>query len=375
MASGGMVLERASKEWSSRPQDEKFGSLEDLHAAVVQRMARTATARAAWDALHVRPAEDGGALVLNGKTSAAELTHYSFGQLAARVGAPAGYLRGLPLDVAAAAINHGLEKRGGGDGDGEGSGFAQLLLDVGGGEGGKIPAVRALTTDTYSRIWDKDVTRRLLELHAQSPEWQPAPATFDGSRGLYAGDRNVFAFMVDNERRIFEKGPGGGLGRGFFVWNSEVGDCAFGVCTFLYEYVCGNHRVWGAKGVKELRVRHVGRADERAWSGLAGELKVYAEGSANEDEAKVQAAMRLELGSDKDAVLDAVFGLRGNDLARKRIAEGYDLAEQRVDWYGNPRSAWGLAGGLTELARDLPNADERVKVERGAGRVMAMAWA
>jgi len=87
------------------------------------------------------------------------------------------------------------------------------------------------------RIWNSEITSRLCDLEARGP-WQPAPAAFDGSRGLYMGDRDLFAFMVDSGRRIFEKLPGGGLSRGFFVWNSEVGAASFGIQTFFYEYVC-----------------------------------------------------------------------------------------------------------------------------------------
>jgi hypothetical protein len=72
-------------------------------------------------------------------------------------------------------------------------------------------------------------------------------------------------------------------------------------------------------------------------------------------------------------VLDAVFKMVGN-LSRKRIGEAYDLAEQRTAWYGNPNTAWGLAGGLTEIVRDLPNADERHLLDKAAGKVMEMSF-
>lgn len=184
----------------------------------------------------------------------------------------------------------------------------------------------------------------------------------------------MFCFLVDNERRIFERGPGGGLGRGFFVWNSEVGAASFGIMTFLYEYICGNHRVWGASGVAELRLRHVGNADERAFRDMSFELRKYADSSATELEAQIQSARDFSLGGTKEEVLDKVFGLRLPQLSRKRIAEAQLVAETREDWYGSPRSAWGLAGGITEIARDLPFADERVALDRAAGKVMQLAF-
>src|SRR6185436_6986208 len=71
---------------------------------------------------------------------------------------------------------------------------------------GQALTVRALTSDRYTRIYNADVSERLVALQARGP-WQPAPASYGGSRGLYAGDRDMFAFMVDSGRRIFEKDP------------------------------------------------------------------------------------------------------------------------------------------------------------------------
>jgi hypothetical protein len=353
------TLLKATNEWSSRPADQRFSSLPELHAAVTRHRDIAGIATAPYRSLHARAVD--GAVQLNGRAVVtAALTHWSFGQLAMRAGAPSSYLRELPAPLAAECINHGLAQR---------ADNAVVLF-------AKEPnglTCRALTSDSYTRIWNTDITKRLLTLAERGP-WQPAPTAFDGSRGLYASDHDMFAFMVDNDRRIFEKGPAGGLGRGFFAWNSEVGAASFGIMTFLYEYVCGNHRVWGAQGVAELRIRHVGNADERAFRDLAVELRRYADSSATDIERQIESARTFSLGNDKDEVLDRVFSLRVPQLSRKRIGDAYALAEQREDWYGSPRSAWGLAGGITEFARDLPFADERVALDRAAGKVMQLAF-
>jgi len=236
-------------------------------------------------------------------------------------------------------------------------------------QNGDSLTLRAATSDSYARLWNSDITSRLLRLEGEHG-WNPAPAAFDGSRGLYLGDRNMFAFLVDNDRRIFESAPGGGLSRGFFVANSEVGSDSFWLYTFLYNYICGNHMVWGAKAVKEIRLRHVGKIEDKAFDGWVGSLKEYRDGAASEDEMKIKAAMAKTLGKDKNEVLDALFGLNQTGLTRRVIGQAYDLAEQRVDWYGAPNSVWGMAGGLTEIARDLPNADDRIALERVASKMM-----
>lgn len=364
------VLEHASRQWSSRPADQRFSSLAALHKAVTDYKGISIEApNTDVRALIVKEveSEDGRSTepAIVGKSGVpARFTHYAFGQFSRAVDAPAAYLRTLPTELVVRNLNHGLRALP----EGERANDTLLLAKNGG------LRLRAMTSDKYTRIWNSDITSRLIALTEQSPEWQPAPAAFDGSRGLYASDRDLFCFMVDNERRIFEKDKNGGLGRGFFVSNSEVGDASFSVTTFMYEYVCGNHRVWGAKGVFELRIPHVGNADSRAFRKLSMELRKYADSAASADEAKIERAMTFELGGTKDEVLDKVFGLRIPNLPRKTIEASYALAEKREDWYGNPRSAWGLSGGMTEIARDLPNADERVALDKAAGRVMQIAF-
>jgi len=361
------TLMQATNQWSNRPADERFSSLAELHDAVSHHRS------VAVEAPNVRMQElrittgmteigDVEPRVIGPSGAEARFTHFSFGQVCRRIGAPAAYLRTLPAGLASANMNSGLsnvEPRESGEGD-------NLLF----AQNGDL-VLRAALSPSYTRIWNDDVTSRLIRLTEQAPEWQPAPAAFDGSRGLYASDKDMFAFLVDNDRRIFETLPGGGLGRGFFVSNSEVGDASFRITTFFYEYVCGNHRVWGASGVTELRIPHIGNADERAFSKLTVELRKYADSSVREDEAKIESMRRMELGATKDEVLDRVFNL---GVTKKLAAQAYTIAVESEDRYGSPRSVWGLTGGLTEVARDLPNADARVALERQAGKIMQISF-
>jgi len=358
------TLTQANAQWSRRPADERFGSLQDMHNAAMRF--RTSATVEEIKANALRLAAEGHNLVLTGPSvQGATMTNWSFSQLCQRASAPSAYLKTLPASIAADCINLGLDRECG-DADDR---LVQVLL---GNNGGGVVA-RAATSDKYSRIWNSDITARLLELEAAGP-WQPAPAAFDGSRGLYLGDRDMFAFLVDNERRIFERGPGGGLGRGFFVSNSEVGDAAFKIMTFYYEFVCGNHRVWGAQGVAEAKIFHIGHdQSSKAFDMMAVEVKKYAEASAAEDELKVERCQRYVIGAKKEDVLDAIFKLKIGGLTKAVATQAYDLAEQRVDWYGAPNTAWGYAGGLTEIARDLPNASDRYALDCAAAKIMEMA--
>jgi hypothetical protein len=354
------TLMKASNEWSKRTADEKFSTVPALHDACDYNKRISAQAKVLMRQLKVEQFEN--TLYLKGPDGGnATMNHWSFGQLCSRLGAPASYMRELPAPLAVENLMHGIKTF---DGEQE----THLLVSRNGGY-----KLRALVSPKYTRIWNSDVTSRLLRLTKQNPEWQPAPAAFDGSRGLYASDHDMFAFLVDNDRRIFET-KNGGLSRGFFVWNSEVGAASFGICKFFYEYVCGNHRVWGAKNVTEFRIRHVGNADDRAFAQLTGELRNYANASASEDEGRIESAMKFKLGKNKDEVLDKLFGLKIPELTHKVITDGYERAVDHSDWYGDPKTLWGVVGGITEVARDIPFTDERVKVERGTGKLMEIKF-
>lgn len=357
------TLLNAHHEWSKRAPDERFSSVQDLHQAALGYRNAAGMIRK----LPVKQLEavvsDSGEVVINDSVQT-KLTNWSFGQLAKAAEAPAGYLQTLPAQLAADCLNNGLRKS-----DAKTNMFCKLDNPH---EPRGMRTLRALLSDRYSRIWNSDITSRLLEIEAQGT-FRPAPAAFDGSRGLYLSDRDMFAFMVDNDRRIFETGPDGGLSRGFFIGNSEVGGGSFYVTKFFYEYVCGNHRVWGASQVQEVRIRHVGSANEIAFTELEAELIQYADASASEDELQIAAMRRYSLGKNKEEVLDRIFGLRQPGLGKKLVESSYEKAEEFADWYGDPNTAWGLAGGMTQIARDLPNANDRVALEKASSVVMELA--
>ena len=84
--------------------------------------------------------------------------------------------------------------------------------------------------------------------------------------------------------------------------------------------------------------------------------------------------MTYKIGNDLEEILDIVLKLKIPGLTKKTVTEGYELAVQREDWYGAPNTVWGLAGGLTEIARDLPNADERLAMETATGKFCEIAF-
>lgn len=202
------------------------------------------------------------------------------------------------------------------------------------------------------------------------------PGDAIGPSGLYASDHDMFAFLVAPDR-VISDGAGGSLMRGIFVRNSEVGDASLSVTFFLMQAVCGNHIVWGASNVHKISVRHVGKGTmARAFRGFEADLRRYHDGGAAEDEKGILAARQLVLGNTKEEVLNELCAYAKRHsipLSRPRFAEAYEVAEEHVDWYGNPRALWATVAGLTHASQKTTFADDRSAIDKAAGKLMAMA--
>ena len=355
-----MELFKAHDQWASRPADERFETLQDLFA-VTHSYALTAREKPDVRLADLRVEAVDGAVQLIGRGGVpARLTHWSFGQLAARVGAPAAYIRQLPATLAAQNVNHGLSRRVKGDGETT----ASLLFHENGGL-----LLRAITSDRYSRVWNYEVAQRLLDLESRG--WAPAVPDVRGISGagqkpLYASDHDMFAFVTHPDRTIREQGNPSGLRRGLIASNSEVGAGALRLTRFLYREMCGNHIIWGAESVVDLKAIHVGRVRERfdAWK---IELVKYLDASVSDDEARIEHARTTRIAATKGEVLDLLFGKLS--LSRKVLEAGYAAVQ---DGDGDPLTPWGVAQGLTRHSQTIPYADERMQVDRAAGKLIDM---
>ncbi|MEY9137139.1 hypothetical protein ACVIWV_009288 [Bradyrhizobium diazoefficiens] len=92
----GERVGRVSSEWFPRPTDERYLSLSDLYATVRRRTERSRTRTFESTAIRVDAGRDDAerlALLLPDSEKPIARTHWSFGQLADLVGAPAAYLR------------------------------------------------------------------------------------------------------------------------------------------------------------------------------------------------------------------------------------------------------------------------------------------
>ena len=358
------VLSTASAQWAHRPDDERYLTLDSLAQAVESRRARSTETRGV--ALeHFDVEASGKEIVLYSKdagvsASGAKLTHASFGQLCQRAAVPAQYLRKLPADLAAVNLSWSM-------GQAEAQDAKLLLTAPTSGEG--MADVRCLTSASYGRIWDADIVRAVQR--NCSPEWKiPAAsyATRDPKRAttLYASDRDVFIFLVDDSRPIdVPNEPDHMMFRGFYVSNSETMHGSFVLASFLYDYVCDNRNIWGIKNFNELRIRLTSGAPDRWLRDARPMLTKYLEAGTQETADVIRRAQETKLAENVKLLREKLAVLKFN---KGQIQGAIDYAESMP---GNPLSLWNVEQGLTAVARDIPNTDDRLDVETRAGKLMS----
>ena len=230
--SRGERVGRVSSEWFSRPDDERYLSLTDLHDAV-RRRAECAEVRTVESrAVKVEASRDNAerlALLVPGRDEPVASTHWSFGQLCGLVGAPSSYMRQLPAALAGINLQHGLLSH-----------RTELLKTLETNDG--RVELRAVTGLDYGRIWDHELVAAVIDIAGNGTGdtmWK-VPGVLDwatmthnpfvditkDTTTLYASDRDVFLFLVDDTHPIeagrLADGSPDLYFRGFYCWNSEV---------------------------------------------------------------------------------------------------------------------------------------------------------
>lgn len=354
-----MELFQAHKQWATRPADQRFPTLQALYDAT-KAYAATAGEKTVPFADIRTEARDNDVRLVGKADIPATLTNWSFGQLCNRVGAPASYMRELPATLAAQNLNYGLSQR-----KDDGS-KVDLLFHKNGGL-----LLRALTSDKYERIWNWEVAKRLVDL--QQYGWEPARPDFNKSvsdfPAIYASDHDMFAFVRLPKMYIQQpiNKDDAPLYRGAIYSNSEVGASKIRVTKFWYSGMCGNHIIWGASDVTEVSARHIGKVRDKLHA-FDMVIRRLANDSVSDDEAKIKKAVNLKIAETKDGLLDRLFGIRNLGLSRKTLEAGYEAVQPEQD--GNPLTVWGMTQGLTRHSQETPYADERLAIDRAAGKLL-----
>lgn len=377
-AGRGQRIGRVSSEWYSRPNDERFLSLDDLAGAVRGRAEHSRTRVVETALIHVEASRSDPerlSLILPGAEAPVAPTHWSFGQLAAQVGAPAAYLRNLPAALAGINLQYGLTSN-------RAEQIKTLETDDGRVE------LRAVTGPDYGRIYDYELVEAVQRIAGNGTgdtRWK-VPGVLDWSTGiynprvdvtkdtttLYASDRDVFLFLVDDLNPI-EAGklPDGSpdlFFRGFYCWNSEVGAKTLGMASFYLRAVCQNRNLWGVEDFEEITIRHSKYAASRFAHEAVPALLNFANSSVVPFINGIKAAReRIVARTDEDRT----------DFLRRRgfsKAETGKIIDTVLAEEGRPPvSIFDFVQGITAVARDKPHQDARLDMEAKAKKLLDRA--
>src|SRR5580704_9403146 len=373
--SRGERIGRVSSEWFSRPADERYLSLSELFDSVRGRADRSRTRTVESAAIRVEANRDDAerlTLALPGSEAPVVPTHWSFGQLASLVGVPAAYLRGLPAPLAGINLQYGLTSH---------RDEQVKTLEI---ENDRVE-LRAVTGADYGRIYDHELVaavQRIAGNGTGDTRWK-VPGVLDWSTGvynprvditldtttLYASDRDVFLFLVDDLNPI-EAGrlPDGSPDlyfRGFYCWNSEVGAKTLGIASFYLRAVCQNRNLWGVEDFEEITIRHSKHAASRFAHEAAPALTRFANSSPMPFVAGIKAAReKIVARTDEDR---SEF-LRKRGFGKSETAKIIDtvLAEEGR----KPESIFDFVQGITAVARDKPHQDARLDLEAKAKKLL-----
>lgn len=363
------TLTRASAQWRERPADERFSSVEAWRDAAHRYMAQSSE-----EIIDISKAQLGWSedeILIDGRS----MTNWAFGQFASKIKAPASYLRTLPTDLVIQNVKHGL------------------AANVAPGDESKLligpRKVSAFTSPGYARIWNAEIADWICDLQASMP-WWTFPVAFQTAEGgqkenawgerkelpvAFMSDRDCFIFLCDYEHGIEVPGSPTLLSRGFWVENNEVGSGSVRITMFLFDFVCSNVLVWGARNVVEVKVAHKGRARERILfddSEARRAIDEYANRSSMADTLRIQRAQNVLVADTGAEVVDTLYGKRLPGLTKNLLVEAMTVAArtERYQLGGGPTSVWAVISGITEVSQKADYADARIEIDRSAARIL-----
>lgn len=337
-------LYQASTQWANRPKDERFESLADMAKALQSRREKSKISNVTNYAFEAQ----GNELLLNGM----KISNWAFDQLG-YMGVPMGFLRNLPAENVASDLNYLTQQRG--------KRIPPNVLSY------DNKVVRAFTGKYYQTLWDVEAVEWVQQITANGKWYRPKALNEKekGPAGLYAGDRDMFAFMV-NGGKTLDDDSDEGLGRGIFVWNCEVYGKPFGFQSFLFRRICGNHIVWDASEVTGFSMRHFGHNFRENARKTLSEFAVKYMESAPIEQKAIKAARKkvfATVESDLDESL-AKFGIR-REIA-KRVKAVLKEGEQEMTY-------WNVMNALTASSQSTEYANVRTSIDTAAGKILAAA--
>ncbi|HNO77026.1 MAG TPA: DUF932 domain-containing protein [Phycisphaerae bacterium] len=224
--------------------------------------------------------------------------------------------------------------------------------------------VRSIHGASYTRLFNTDLLAVISEF---ATDFQPPQQAATGGTGLYAGEQDMFVFLIDPTGWIEINGEA--FAPGFFVWNSEVGRRTVGIQSFWFQKVCQNHIVWDAVDVVEFSRKHTANV----YDSLDDIRRIIERLVAKRDERRdgfavvIKSAMQTKLGDDADDVLKL---LQHKGIQRKLAKEALSIAEKKGAF-----TIFAVVDALTQLSGHDCFAGRRAELDVQASSLLNLAVA
>src|SRR5581483_11793643 len=191
-------LTHASRQLFTRPADERYANLPDLLRATVDTKNRCTSATVSRN--HLRPFVHDSYLSFWSGQLPIRLNDWSFTQLCQLAGASKDTVNRLKSDTAVQVFTDLLSTR-----NGRSDTFQALIFDE--------RIIRSINGLGYRRLWSSDLVALLMEY---ATDFTPPQKGFNGATGLYAGEQDLFCFLIDPCGWVEIAGQA--FAPGFFVW-------------------------------------------------------------------------------------------------------------------------------------------------------------
>ncbi len=221
--------------------------------------------------------------------------------------------------------------------------------------------IRSIHGVAYTRLWNEELLAAVAEA---APGFAAPQQTDGGSSGLYCGEQDMFAFLIDPTGWVEIDDQA--FAPGFFVWNSEVGRRTVGIQTFWFQQVCRNHIVWDAVQVIATSRRHTARVrDFLDVTRTAIAQHVDQRDARRDGLVKVmERAMREKLGDDADTVMKQ---LRKHGVSRDLGKKAIEIAAR-----GNGFTIFSLVDALTQLSQQVTFIGDRTAIDTKVSSLLAL---
>jgi hypothetical protein len=341
-------LIHASRQLFKRAADERYASLPELLRATLDMKNRCVNMSLSRKELRPVVHDDYVAFHRAGQLPI-RFNDWSFTQLCQLAGAAKDTVNRLQAVTAVQVFTDLLPSR-----DERQDALQALVLDD--------RIVRSLNGPGYRRLYSSDLVALLMEY---ATDFVPPQKGFNGATGLYAGEQDMFCFLIDPTGWVDVAGEA--FAPGFFVWNSEVGRRSIGIATFWFQSVCSNHIVWDAIEVTEYTHRHTGMVDA-AFTQIRRLIEsLVAKRDARKDAftTVIAKAMNTRYGHDAP---DVTKQLTDAGFARTVATRAAAIAETKGRF-----SIWAIVDALTQVNREVAFAGSRNEADTKAATLLALA--